>query len=1210
MKNILISILVYIALFNVNQVLAAPTTTYIAATTTPGCLNVTVNGLVWSSGSACGSGGGGSVNSVTGTYPVISSGGTNPNISLSALATTTATCSGTVSCSQFFIIGSTPVTITGASGTSASSTLLGDNNSFTGKDTFSFASTTQLTLNGLVYDIANSKGTNGFVLESTANGTLWVATTTFSTGLSYSNGIVTNTAPDQTVVLSNGTGISVTGTYPNFTITNTSPSSGGTVTGTGLSGMMTSWSSGSAITSTSTLVAAQIFATSTASSTFAGGIDAARFCISGTTTCLGASSGSGLTFSYPFPQAFNGTSSILTFNQGFNDNASTSFSGTSNFNNQVNIANNTPIEFGGGSGNPTDFKTGTDGTALFQTGTNQNLKFRTGCDQANCVVSVSNNAFNTNLFSVAGGTGNATVLGTLTVSTTTATSTFGNGINLTGGCITYQGGACLGTASSGGSGTVSPGVIGQLGWYSSSGTTIVGSSTDSLTMGRYVATSTASSTFTGGIDATRVCITGTTTCLSPATGGGVSSVSGLWPIVSSSGASPQISWGGLATSTGLTPGSVLYATDVNAIGQVATSSVTAGASIFLNHPVTQIGAVGASITCLTASFVQAGCISTSDYSKVTSATSTFSLPLVYTIGTNAVTCPTCNVSNASVSSIATNNGLTGGTITTTGTLGLDTSSIVNGLLLQYNGSRLAATGTQALTAGYYIATTSIASQLPYASTTAVTISNQLSIASTTPTSGLTFNFGSSTPYALTQNLQNGYIGLGTTSPMAPFTLVQTGGLLNPDFVIDGQQNGVGAEMVLNRANTSGTEANIDFNTAGVEEWQLGIQNNNTNNFEIWDGNDSPFFTINQVNGDVGIGTSTPYSELTVWGEPGTNLLELVNNASSTKLTVDQNGNFGLGSTSPGSIFAIQNILNAKVGTSTWQGGGIDFVGGGCVAVNGVCIGAVTSGGSGSGTVSSGLAGQLGYYNAAGTTVVGTSTNPLYLTSVYATSTAATSTFLGGLVIGNNAITFDPSTGTTTMAGGIVTGNFRADNDAGLETLYNLPLVSTARNTPEGYDLEMSSLPALQFRCLADGIGNCQAINSGFGTSTPYAQVEIWASSTIANLFQIVSVASTTLYRIDKNGIVNASSTAPTVSSGVVDGTNMGGWVNGCSSACTLTFANGGWTDLNGVAHRPACLVDPETGSLVNTFSYAVTATTIVVTETGLGNWDYHCGIGN
>jgi hypothetical protein len=52
------------------------------------------------------------------------------------------------------------------------------------------------------------------------------------TGISYNNttGVITNSLPDQTVALTASTGISVTGTYPNFTITNTSPSSGGTVT--------------------------------------------------------------------------------------------------------------------------------------------------------------------------------------------------------------------------------------------------------------------------------------------------------------------------------------------------------------------------------------------------------------------------------------------------------------------------------------------------------------------------------------------------------------------------------------------------------------------------------------------------------------------------------------------------------------------------------------------------------------------------------------------------------------------------------------------------------------------------------------------------------------------------------------------------------------------------------------------------------------------
>jgi hypothetical protein len=53
---------------------------------------------------------------------------------------------------------------------------------------------------------------------------------TFNNGLSRSGNTITNSAPDQTVSLSNGTGITVTGTYPNFTITNSAPSSGGTVT--------------------------------------------------------------------------------------------------------------------------------------------------------------------------------------------------------------------------------------------------------------------------------------------------------------------------------------------------------------------------------------------------------------------------------------------------------------------------------------------------------------------------------------------------------------------------------------------------------------------------------------------------------------------------------------------------------------------------------------------------------------------------------------------------------------------------------------------------------------------------------------------------------------------------------------------------------------------------------------------------------------------
>lgn len=111
------------------------------------------------------------------------------------------------------------------------------------------------TLGGTDSNAQITSPSNGQILTYDGTNTYWKNTTlTAGTGITTtpsSTGVitVTNTAPDQTVVLTAGTGISTSGTYPNFTITNTSPSSGGTVTsvsGTGtvngitLSGTVTS----------------------------------------------------------------------------------------------------------------------------------------------------------------------------------------------------------------------------------------------------------------------------------------------------------------------------------------------------------------------------------------------------------------------------------------------------------------------------------------------------------------------------------------------------------------------------------------------------------------------------------------------------------------------------------------------------------------------------------------------------------------------------------------------------------------------------------------------------------------------------------------------------------------------------------------------------------------------------------------------------------
>ena len=152
---------------------------------------------------------------VTNTSP--SSGGTVTSVNLTA-GTGMSVSGGPITSSGSITVTNTApdqvVSLTGAGTTSVTGTY----------PNFTITSNDQYT--GTVTSVAATAGTGISITGSpiTTSGTL----------------NITNTAPDQTVVLTAGTGISTSGTYPNFTITNTAPSSGGTVTsitaGTGLTG--------------------------------------------------------------------------------------------------------------------------------------------------------------------------------------------------------------------------------------------------------------------------------------------------------------------------------------------------------------------------------------------------------------------------------------------------------------------------------------------------------------------------------------------------------------------------------------------------------------------------------------------------------------------------------------------------------------------------------------------------------------------------------------------------------------------------------------------------------------------------------------------------------------------------------------------------------------------------------------------------------------
>jgi hypothetical protein len=82
---------------------------------------------------------------------------------------------------------------------------------------------------GISYDSATGVVTNASPDQTVS----LTASTGISTSGSYPNFTIANTAPDQTVVLTASTGISTSGTYPNFTIANTAPDQTVSLTGAG-----------------------------------------------------------------------------------------------------------------------------------------------------------------------------------------------------------------------------------------------------------------------------------------------------------------------------------------------------------------------------------------------------------------------------------------------------------------------------------------------------------------------------------------------------------------------------------------------------------------------------------------------------------------------------------------------------------------------------------------------------------------------------------------------------------------------------------------------------------------------------------------------------------------------------------------------------------------------------------------------------------------
>lgn len=183
----------------------------------------------------------GAVTSVAGTAPIVSSGGTTPAISIPQA---TALVDGYLDSADFstFAGKQDPINLT-TTGSSGAATFIANTLNIPNY-TPSLTAGTGIGISGTYPNltISNTDPTTGVTLAS-AGGTSLVNDGTgpslATKGLSAGSGIligatattvsITNSAPDQVVALTAGTGIGVSGTYPNFTISNTGTVSSGKI---------------------------------------------------------------------------------------------------------------------------------------------------------------------------------------------------------------------------------------------------------------------------------------------------------------------------------------------------------------------------------------------------------------------------------------------------------------------------------------------------------------------------------------------------------------------------------------------------------------------------------------------------------------------------------------------------------------------------------------------------------------------------------------------------------------------------------------------------------------------------------------------------------------------------------------------------------------------------------------------------------------------
>ena len=419
---------------------------------------------------------------------------------------------------------------------------------------------------------------------------------------------------------------------------------------------------------------------------------------------------------------------------------------------------------------------------------------------------------------------------------------------------------------------------------------------------------------------------------------------------------------------------------------------------------------------------------------------------------------------------------------------------------------LIATGTLAVTGtSYFAGNIGIGTTSPYA---------LLSLAGTSNGTKPLFVISTSTANATSTALiidQNGNLELGTASPASKFQIVGDG--VGDDGVITAKDGGA----ILMGSNTVGYPLQIGNNTGGA----------NSTRFRIG------------VNGAIDYnnnGGATPTITL-----PSADYLAL---SGGNGMTVA--GNVGIGTTTPGSLLSLANIANFTTATSTFYSTGGINLGAGCFAIAGNCLGlsnflgmlSTSQGGTGTTTW---LTNSIPYYN--GTTFTENNANFNFNGTSFTTPLLAASQGSGtstiasgqGFTIGGSQFVVQQGSGNigigTTSPYALLS---LAGTSNGTKPLFVIS-TSTANATSTALIIDQNgnlglgtASPASKFQIVGDGVGDDGVITAKDGGAI------LMGSNTVGYPLQIgnnTGGANSTRFRIGVNGAIdynNNGGATPTI----------------------------------------------------------------------------------